>query len=433
MDLTLFDFLILSFLLYSIAPTAIIRFGHFGALSRAPRGGGKIALTFDDGPDPHYTPQILEILSRYQVKACFFVIGRQVWAYPELVRQIIKAGHEIGNHGFSHRIAWFLTPLASAREIVDTNRAIEDLTGYKIRYCRPAWGLFNLITVTYCRLKGLKVVLWTYMSWDWIQRATPESIAGKVLNRIHDGAILVFHDGDCTPGAARGAPARVVAALPKILEGVREKGLRVVPLADITPEKKCRGFFKNGFIRIWGRLERIIRLVSGIRAPGGNKSAFFRIALRTYRGKDWPLPGGVFLKKGDQYLELHVNNEWLASLIAGDTSTERMALIVVRESRRGLPDLARIIRLDPRYKNVKALFAITLLHRGTERLGFTAYDTQGLMRPLATLYEKWLLGLYHPGGFRKLKSYRDKLVPKYIIMTRPELFSRYLPDEPAPR
>lgn len=429
MDFTLFDILILFFLLYSIAPTAIIRLGHFGALSSAPRGGAKIALTFDDGPDPRYTPQILEILDRYQVKACFFVIGRQAQAYPELVRQIIQAGHEIGNHGFAHRIVWFLTPLATTREILETNRAIENLTGHKTRYCRPAWGLFNLISIIYYRLKGLKVILWTYMSWDWLKKATTESITEKVLNRIHDGVILVFHDGDFAPGAAHGAPARVVQALPKILEGVREKGLRVVPLADFTPDRKGNRFFKDSLLRIWDRLERIIRFTSGIQEPGGNKSSFFRIALRTYRGKDWLLPGGVLLKKGDRYLELHVNNERLSSLIDRNTSTERMALIVLREARRGLPDLARILHHSTLYKDVKALFAITLLHRATERMGFTAYDMHGIMRPLATLYEKWLLGLYHPGGFRILKSYRDKLEPKYIIMTRQELFSRYLPEE----
>ncbi|MCL6638327.1 MAG: polysaccharide deacetylase family protein [Firmicutes bacterium] len=425
MELSIYDLFIFSFLLYSIVPTVIIRFSHIGAVSRAPRGAGRIALTFDDGPDPRYTPQILEILGRYQVKACFFVVGRQARAYPELVRQIVKAGHEIGNHGFAHRIAWFLTPLATTREIGETDRAIEELTGQKAIYCRPAWGLFNLFSICYCRFRGLKVVLWTFMSWDWIKKATPEGIARKVLNRLRDGAILVFHDGDSTPGAARGAPARVVEALPRILEGVKERGLTVVPLSEITAPKKRKRLLQKFLRRGWSRLERVIRAAGGIADLPGDKTSILRVALRTYRGKDWPLPGGFILTRGDRYVELHLNNERLASMLDENTSTERMGLIALREARKSFPALVKMLREDRRYRDVKAVFAITLLHRALERLGFTSYGMRGILRPLAALYEKWLLGLYHPAGFESLKNYREKPEPRYVIMTVHELFSRY--------
>ncbi|MDD2443878.1 MAG: polysaccharide deacetylase family protein [Desulfotomaculaceae bacterium] len=214
---------------YAIAPTAIIRLGRVGAVSRAPKGNGKVALTFDDGPDPRYTPQILDVLSLYQVKACFFVVGSKARNQPELVRRIVREGHEIGNHGLGHKVLWLLGPCATVREIAGANRIIEEITGEGVRLYRPAWGLFNIFSIYYCRLKALQVVLWTYMSWDWVKRATPESITRKVFDRVRDGTILVLHDSDSTPGAAEGGSARVVAALPHILDGLKQRGLQVAP------------------------------------------------------------------------------------------------------------------------------------------------------------------------------------------------------------
>lgn len=233
MQLTFFQVLVIIILVYAILPTFLIRVVRVGAISRAPKGGGRIALTFDDGPDPRYTPQILDLLNRYKVKACFFVIGAKAKAHPDLIRRIIQDGHELGNHGFRHKAAWLLGPRATTREINETNLALEELTGKRTLYCRPAWGLFNLFSVWYCWFKGQKVVLWTYMSWDWVSKTTPEIIARRVINRIRDGAILVFHDSDSNFGAAEGSPDRLLAALPQILEGLSKKGFRITPLEEI--------------------------------------------------------------------------------------------------------------------------------------------------------------------------------------------------------
>ncbi|HBC93430.1 MAG TPA: polysaccharide deacetylase family protein [Pelotomaculum sp.] len=427
MDTSFIQILLLLFLSYTVAPTVLIRFVRIGAIFRAPRGGGRVTLTFDDGPDPFYTPQILRILRDHQVKACFFVVGSKARAHPELVRQIVDAGHEIGNHGFQHKPVWLLGPVSTARDIIDTNRTIEEFTGQKVRYCRPAWGLFNLFSIVYYRLKGLKVVLWTFMSWDWTKGTTSESITSKVLNRVRDGAILILHDSDKTAGATRGSPAHVIEALPAILRGLRQKGLRLVPLEEFTMTKH-RPTFKSCFRRVWGVYDWTIRKLSGIRDLQEGTSSCFRIALRRYRGKDWPMPDGSVLQAGETYMEIHINNERLLDTIGDNVRVERAALIALREVRSELPIIARLLESDNRYRHIKVLLAITLLHRGTERLGFTAYDMpKGLLRTLIGWYERWMLGLYHPGGFKKLGDYRDKLVPKYIVMTRQDLLQRYPP------
>jgi len=425
--------LLLIFLAYAVAPTVLIRLARLGAVYRARAGNLKIALTFDDGPDPRYTPQILDILRHYHVKACFFVVGAKAMAHPELVKQIARAGHEIGNHGFSHRAAWLLSPAATTREIMEANRALEELTGRKIRFCRPAWGLFNLFSILYCWLKGMQVVLWTYMSWDWISKATPESITRKVLGRIKDGAILIFHDSDSTPGAAAGSPSRVVAALPLILEGLKNMGMQVVPLEELLATKKVRRKILKRLLRLlWNLLDPAILRLAGVRDLGDDKTSIWRVALRHYRGRDWLMPDGSVLRRGDFYMELHINNNRLISLMDENTSLERMALIAMREVRGGLPALADLLNSDEQFGKVKVIIGITLLHRGARRIGFTVYDMKPVLFTWLTgWYERWLLVLFHPGGLKNLRSYRHDLSPKYVVMTRQELIRRYPPVSPG--
>lgn len=429
MRFSFFQILVIIILAYTVLPTLLIRFMRIGAISRAPKGGGRIALTFDDGPDPRYTPQILDLLKRYQVKACFFVVGAKARAHPDLIRRIVQDGHEVGNHGFKHKAAWLLGPRATTREIKETNQTLEELTGKKTRFCRPAWGLFNLFSVWYCWLKDQKVVLWTFMSWDWIKKATPESIAYRVINRIRDGAILIFHDSDSTIGAAEGSPARVVAALPQILDGLRHKGLRVVPLEEIVAKKTHGKKLRHIARWLWSKFDSLIRRLAGIREleDGG---AIWRIARRRFRGKDWRLPDGSLLRAGEYYLELHINNDRLLSLIKDNTSVEQMAITAMREVRKGLPELVKLLNCNKQFSEVKVLIGITLLHRGLVRIGFSVVDMKaGLFHTLTCWYEKMLLAFYHPGGFKNLKAYRNKLTPKYVVMTRQELMRRYPPVE----
>ncbi|TEB13109.1 polysaccharide deacetylase family protein [Pelotomaculum propionicicum] len=427
MEASILKILFLLIFVYSLAPTVVVRLGHIGAVSRAPKGCGRVALTFDDGPDPLYTPQILEILHRYQVRACFFLVGAKARANPEITRQIIKAGHEIGSHGYAHKAAWLLGPRATSREIGEASLAIEEVTGQKIRFCRPAWGLFNLFSIWYCRLKGLKVILWTYMSWDWTKKATPESVTHKVLSRIRDGAILVLHDSDATPGAAKGSPSRVVEALPRILDGLKQRGLQVAPLEEIMPAKK-KPFSKKVLQRLWSYVDRFVRLISGISNLGDGNS-IWRIALRRHRGKDWTMPGGNVLKRGELYLELHMNNDRLLSLVGENALLEHSIFTALREVRSGLPLLAKFLNSNEKYGEINTILGITLLHRGLGRFGFKTVDMKpGIFQTFTSLYERWLLAIFHPDGFKGLKSYRYKLTPKYVVITRQELMSKRIQE-----
>ena len=443
-ELKIVSLVLLSVLIvYWALPTALVRFGHYGAYSRLPKGQNRVALTFDDGPDPLYTPQILEVLDQYQVKAGFFVTGEKALAYPHLIRQIAAAGHCVGNHGLQHKAVWLLGPWATINDITETDRILTDILGEKPVYYRSPWGLFNLVSLLYFRLRRLPVVLWTYMSWDWTEKATVETVNRRVLNKLHDGTIIILHDSSSF-GAAGSGPQLVIRALPELLQGIAIRNLRVVPLLELGTDFSGAGCIfkyaterreeanaakskkdKSGFrlkervaIPVWSFADRVIRLVAGITDTNAEQS-FFRIARRCYRGKNWLLSDGTLMEKGDLYMEIHINNEYLRQKIGENATIEHMTVTAMQEIHNAIPELAGIMMNDPAYHEAKMLLGITLLHRGGKRFGFTSYEIKpDWLRRLIELYEGFILTLFYPSSN---SSHRKKLTPKYIVITRSQL------------
>lgn len=150
----------------------------------------KVALTFDDGPDPKVTVQILEILDRYDAKATFFMLGSRVEYYPEIARQVAEAGHELGNHSWNHPDLTKMTAEKAKNEIQRTSQIIEKVTGKKSTAFRPPYGAVN----TQVRnVAGLPVVLWDVDTLDWNYRDAKQLI-GKVESSTKDGSIILMHD-----------------------------------------------------------------------------------------------------------------------------------------------------------------------------------------------------------------------------------------------
>lgn len=153
-----------------------------------------IALTFDDGPDPDGTPEILARLREYGVPATFFVLGPNVARYPHLARLILDDGHAIGNHGYSHTSFDMLGPARLRRELADTSREILAATGTRTHLMRPPYGIETLDMHILTRLLGYESVLWSIDGKDW--RGDPATdVAGRVCAEITSGAIVLLHDG----------------------------------------------------------------------------------------------------------------------------------------------------------------------------------------------------------------------------------------------
>lgn len=212
-------------LLYTIIPNFFVKTLGMGTWKRQNSSG--VAITFDDGPNPEITPQILDILDRHGVVATFFVVGERAAKYPELIKMIRSRGHKLGAHSQHHQFAWFLSPRKTWRNWEDCIATLEGLTGEKITWIRPPWGTFNLCTWLWVRSHHKQAVLWSVEGHDWEARRTPEQIMSRILKRTEAGSIVVLHDA----GGDEGAPQNTLQALDELCSKiVEEKKLPLVAL-----------------------------------------------------------------------------------------------------------------------------------------------------------------------------------------------------------
>jgi peptidoglycan/xylan/chitin deacetylase (PgdA/CDA1 family) len=204
-----------------------IRRGRVGAYS--------VALTFDDGPHPIYTPQILEILRHHRARATFFPLGRNVERYPQLIRQIFAEGHTIGNHSYEHGRLIFVSRKRVRREMVEASAALERITGQRPCFFRPPRGLGGLAALRMASLLGMRTVLWTLSPRDWTCPGVGR-IVGRVMAKARDGAIVLLHDAKYDdPGEDR---SQTVQALPDIIHGLRARGYCLVTLAELISPRR---------------------------------------------------------------------------------------------------------------------------------------------------------------------------------------------------
>lgn len=198
------------------------------ALVRGPADARGVVLTFDDGPDPKHTREVLDRLDEYGAKATFFVIGRKAEQHPDVVKEILSRGHEVGVHSYAHDR---LFSLRSTRRVrADLERAVRTLariTGRTPDLFRPPIGHTNPTIARVAEELGLVTVGWSVGARDGIA-AKPEAVAARVARGLEDGAIVLLHDA-----AEKGThePAGVLA-LPSILGTIAERNLTVAPLRD---------------------------------------------------------------------------------------------------------------------------------------------------------------------------------------------------------
>jgi peptidoglycan/xylan/chitin deacetylase (PgdA/CDA1 family) len=189
---------------------------------------GEITLTFDDGPDPAITPQVLDLLEAHGATASFFLIGRRALRYPDLAREILRRGHDIENHTHRHPYGFACwRPGAMRREIMAAQRAIADTVGAEPRFFRPPLGLRSPLLDPALAASGLDYVSWTRRGLDG-RSGDPAAVLRRLTRGLAAGDILLLHDADCarSPG---GRPV-VLEVLPALLARIRALGLRPVSL-----------------------------------------------------------------------------------------------------------------------------------------------------------------------------------------------------------
>ena len=230
-----------------------------------------LCLTFDDGPDPVYTPQLLELLERWQVPAAFFVVGRQAAAHPDLLHRMEAAGHTVGLHSNIHKSAYLMTPRQAAEDFRQSMEALR-FAGLRPKYYRPPWGHATPASRRLAGQYGLTPVYWDVMAQDWKASITEDEILHRLLIRTgaaesesseagsgamrpgedprlakmrlgaarpsteRPGAIVCLHDGR----GRRQAPQRMVHALGRAVEMWKAEGFRFVTLEEflsVYPKK----------------------------------------------------------------------------------------------------------------------------------------------------------------------------------------------------
>jgi peptidoglycan/xylan/chitin deacetylase (PgdA/CDA1 family) len=184
-----------------------------------------VALTFDDGPNPVYTPQLLKILHKYHAPATFFDLGANACQYPELVKAESKAGHLIGNHTYSHPRLSQLSSGEIRAEIIETDDEIEKITHQKPHFFRPPYEELTENILTASRNQHKQIILST-ITLEHESAKTPQAKAERVIRIVFPGAIILAHDG-------RLNRSQTIAALPYLIDGLTAKGYRIVTLKTL--------------------------------------------------------------------------------------------------------------------------------------------------------------------------------------------------------
>jgi peptidoglycan/xylan/chitin deacetylase (PgdA/CDA1 family) len=175
----------------SMAPTGQWYGRTFTGLAR---GSRQIALTYDDGPNDPYTLRLLEVLAKHNTRATFFLIGRYVRHRPDIVQEIVKAGHSVGNHTLSHSLLIFKSEAEIRKELSECHAALSEAVGEHSNLFRPPFGGRRPAVLRIARELGLDPVMWSVTGYDW--NAPPAAvIEQKVTKQLRGGDVILLHDG----------------------------------------------------------------------------------------------------------------------------------------------------------------------------------------------------------------------------------------------
>jgi peptidoglycan-N-acetylglucosamine deacetylase len=193
-------------------------------------GARQLGLTYDDGPNDPHTLRLLEVLARHNVKATFFVIGRYLKQRPDIARELVRAGHIVGNHTFSHPNLIFASARQTAMQLRDCEQALTDAVGEHSRLFRPPFGGRRPATLKIARALGLEPVMWNVTGWDWKGKPS-EYLERKVIQQIRGGDVVLLHDGS---HAAFGADrSQTVVATERLITRYKSEGYEFVTIPEM--------------------------------------------------------------------------------------------------------------------------------------------------------------------------------------------------------
>lgn len=218
--------ILLIFIVYMAVPNYYCR-NISGRVIRSFSSNNKIALTFDDGPDRVYTLRLLDLLKKENIKATFFMVADKVPENMDIVKKVLKDGHAIGVHSKNHRSAWMSFPWDTWLDFRGAVGIFHSF-GIDVKFFRPPWGTFNLFTLYFAVLNGLRTVFWNVEVRDWSGKTGIDDIEKNLIGRVKPGCIIDLHDS----GGAEGAPGRTISALENAIPELKALGYEFVSLDE---------------------------------------------------------------------------------------------------------------------------------------------------------------------------------------------------------
>ncbi len=192
-----------------------------------------LALTFDDGPHPIYTPMVLDVLKEHKARATFFVVGELAEKYPDVVNRILEEGHEIANHGYTHRVDHSTTYPDLVIDTLKTRDIIKQICGHTTKWYRPNNMLITPVLLHAMEMSGHTMVLWTIDTKDWAAESAEEIVENAFRPGIQPGHVMLFHDGG-------GNRQRTAEALGPILTRLASMGYKSVTLSELVDDAQNR-------------------------------------------------------------------------------------------------------------------------------------------------------------------------------------------------
>jgi peptidoglycan/xylan/chitin deacetylase (PgdA/CDA1 family) len=197
--------------------------------SASAQEAGAVVLTFDDGPDPAVTPRVLDLLDARRATATFFCIGERVARCPELAQEIVRRGHRIENHTYTHRMTFFFhAPSTLEREVASCQDAVVRACGRAPAYFRAPAGIRSPLLQSVLGRRGLTLASWTRRGFDTFAREA-DSVVARLTRGLRAGDVLLLHDGADAAHERRGKIA--LEALPRVLDAIEGAGLRATSWA----------------------------------------------------------------------------------------------------------------------------------------------------------------------------------------------------------
>lgn len=221
-------------------PDPVLRWGRWGllpvsSLMRVQTSDPVITLTYDDGPDPVQTTGVLDVLAERGVSATFFVLSDRAEAHPEILRRMLREGHEVGLHGIDHTRLTELSGREAARRIREAKRRVEAVIGRPVRFYRPTYGAIGISAFIASRVLGMEVMIWSAWARDWCEGSAQE-VADRAVTALHPGAIVLLHDTTDDSQALDAAPRPTFSRAEVargILEGAQAAGYDVLGAREL--------------------------------------------------------------------------------------------------------------------------------------------------------------------------------------------------------